>query len=1833
MKTVKLQLLSVCIFVGIFVSMSPSTASAATILWQSANTDIILGKPYAELEFDNPLAGTEMINQYAVKEWRDASYAFGTPPWYDDWSVNDPLGIDGYFNEIWMRQSGHSIWTTTTVASTVVSVHLNGDHNDGVADVLVDGTLVARIDMGSPFAPQTALIIVKGLTPTQHHIQINDVGMGPSGLGTDVATLGAAALERHIKWSQPPKPTETDNLYYGWNEISEYDGEQIVADDWLCDNDDPVTAIYWWGSYKGYNIVHPPMLLPSSFHIAIWTDIPDPTPDDPNTFSHPNEVVWEIECFNFESGFAGWDYDPLTNCLETCYFFEQYLTEAEYFYQRTNPDGTPAIYWISIAAQYPDGSIVDNPWGWKARPRMFNDDAVQIRVPTTPHIGDQYVEGKPIYWPDETQSWDMAFELTSIHVEPTIKWEQPPNPELPGIHCHDTQDAAGNYSSITIADDWQCHGGEVTDLHWYGNYEREMRGSGIDHFHLSIHKPDPASYCLPDMFESWGIDVPFTAVTETDTGLVNLEGSIIYLYEYDLPDPFPQELDNNYWLDITAFAVDPMDPPLWRWQEAQRGTPSILCGAATRTEPPIPGPWQTILWSVDPERYSDMAFAITSIIAPEIYVKWSQPPEPYEPEAYDGWNEYSVYNSTRHIAADDWYCDTADPVTDIHWWGSFIMWPCEEPPEMPESFHIAIWTDVPAGVDQPFSHPGVVIWETVCNNFTYEFAGWDIQPNPLYSPQACFKFEQDLPEEEWFYQKPGGNIYWISIAANYPAGAEPQYPWGWQTRPRNPQSPAPDDAVRIRIPTNPTLGSPYIDGEPIFWPDEENSWDLAFELTTKEIPPKPPVPNLKWSQPPIEIDPGGQPAPYKLYATTFQAPDQLLSVDPTTGAGTLIGNMSTIFPFGLADRGTELYTFDSFDANSIVKIDPATGNTLQKISINPPGITGEGGLAFRSDGLGFLTSAFGAAGQLWSFDIATASSTYIGPVSPSMDGLDFNGSDVLYAIDQGLFTAALPYDLYTIDQTSGATTLVGSTGVTVTGSVAGLTFAPDGTLFAAMNDELYTIDPTTAAATLVGPIGFLGVSGLTALPVATEQTMPVYCGWDQPSYAYTPPGAPALIKAVADDYRCIGSMPVTSVHWWGSYLDWDNSNLPPTLPQSWIITFWSNVPAGAVADFSYPETLLWQTPPIPADRVKVEMVGRDEFPPNPEINPETCFQYYVDLKEDEIFWQNEYLEMTQENIFWISIVAVYPDTAEIEHPWGWKTRPRHWMDDAVTFNIDGEIMPNMTLHPDIIDPIDYQGESYDMAFELDTDPNYVKWEQPFTGIRRWPHYEDEESMATMVTTTEVATKWLQKPDLTDMGVDVDATLDLIEHYPPQLLADDYKCDTTEPITGINIYGSWWHDDLPTLPDGMTDPRNVQFTLSFHQDIPAEDSPTGYSMPGDVEWWRQFDAGDFGVEMLPDEVRESYYMPYTGIYDPLDHWSVWKYSFSVPTSEAFVQRGTTDEPVIYWLDVQAQPLDVLQDPNVRFGWKTSQEHWNDDATFAIGREPYAGDWEELIYPPEHPYGGESIDLAFELTAERVNTEFNIKRLVADDWKCERRTPVTAVVWWGSYIGYEYKPCYDQIMDPPVKPDYFWLAVWTDVPADEDSDVPFSHPNEIIWEYNAYDYDEVLVGFDKHPISTPGTDPLGREPVFRYSVRLPQDERFVQKDVNDIYWLSVVAVYKDPLSISQPWGWTNHPHVFNDDAVAGHLDPAAGVWSWEELLDQVDNSEDMSFMLFTDPDECYTCADYNSDNIINFLDYADFADDWNWSGPPGGYNNSDLNCNGIVDYNDLNIFTLQWLSSCP
>ena len=131
-----------------------------------------------------------------------------------------------------------------------------------------------------------------------------------------------------------------------------------------------------------------------------------------------------------------------------------------------------------------------------------------------------------------------------------------------------------------------------------------------------------------------------------------------------------------------------------------------------------------------------------------------------------------------------------------------------------------------------------------------------------------------------------------------------------------------------------------------------------------------------------------------LLGVTFD--NQLISIDTTTGAGSLIGNLdSEMSAFGLADYNGSVYTFDQ-RADLIRQIDISSGDTLNSFDIGIGDIVGEGSLTFANNGTGYLTTSSDTSGKLYSFDIVTGKSELISDVLGSFDGMDFNNTGMLY---------------------------------------------------------------------------------------------------------------------------------------------------------------------------------------------------------------------------------------------------------------------------------------------------------------------------------------------------------------------------------------------------------------------------------------------------------------------------------------------------------------------------------------------------------------------------------------------------------------------------------------------------------------------------------------------------------------------------------------------------------------------------------------------------------------------------------------------------------------------
>jgi len=218
-----------------------------------------------------------------------------------------------------------------------------------------------------------------------------------------------------------------------------------------------------------------------------------------------------------------------------------------------------------------------------------------------------------------------------------------------------------------------------------------------------------------------------------------------------------------------------------------------------------------------------------------------------------------------------------------------------------------------------------------------------------------------------------------------------------------------------------------------------------------------------------------------------------------------------------------------------------------------------------------------------------------------------------------------------------------------------------------------------------------------------------------------------------------------------------------------------------------------------------------------------------------------------------------------------------------------------------------------------------------------------------------STKWEQLPDTHDTGVDIMACPDFAQSN--RTLADDFVCNTTGPITDVHLWGSWVNDTKGTI---------TKIHLSIHADIPANITP---SHPGELLWQRDFYPGDFTEKLYINNTQyEWWWDPYTNtVYQHGDH-TIWQLDVIIPPKNAFIQNGTAQNPVIYWLDVYVEAT------GGRFGWKTSWQHWNDDAVmYTPGNNP---PWHELCYPIGHPYANQSIDMAFQITTSPHECCFGI-----------------------------------------------------------------------------------------------------------------------------------------------------------------------------------------------------------------------------------------------------------------
>ncbi len=191
-------------------------------------------------------------------------------------------------------------------------------------------------------------------------------------------------------------------------------------------------------------------------------------------------------------------------------------------------------------------------------------------------------------------------------------------------------------------------------------------------------------------------------------------------------------------------------------------------------------------------------------------VKWSQPVD--LEQGYDIGSYWRLGDpAPTTVVADDWRCLDGRPVTDVHWWGSYLTGDTVGL----SGFEISIHADVPADALHP-SHPGDLLYFTILNRQQFQEQFY------FADGETVFQYNADLPVP---FPQQQGQIYWLDIIGL----VDNSTTWGWHTAVR----PGPEnglDAAVMLFDYSPVVGTPsYTQWGALY---DFCHVQMAFELTT-----------------------------------------------------------------------------------------------------------------------------------------------------------------------------------------------------------------------------------------------------------------------------------------------------------------------------------------------------------------------------------------------------------------------------------------------------------------------------------------------------------------------------------------------------------------------------------------------------------------------------------------------------------------------------------------------------------------------------------------------------------------------------------------------------------------------------------------------------------------------------------------------------------------------------------------------------------------------------------------------------------------------------------------
>jgi hypothetical protein len=440
---------------------------------------------------------------------------------------------------------------------------------------------------------------------------------------------------------------------------------------------------------------------------------------------------------------------------------------------------------------------------------------------------------------------------------------------------------------------------------------------------------------------------------------------------------------------------------------------------------------------------------------------------------------------------------------------------------------------------------------------------------------------------------------------------------------------------------------------------------------------------------------------------------------------------------------------------------------------------------------------------------------------------------------------------------------------------------------------------------------------------------------------------------VADDWISDGR-PIHGLTWWGSYIGYESGTPDPDEPPSSIrpssfrFRWYTDIPA-TTNSYSRPGDLI-KVEYQPLDVFTNTLVAgkvNEEYFCTTGLLPLTGIEEYEHEYKYTVVFTNGFWGEKEDNIYWVSIEALYNTNPTNAFPWGWKTTSLEWNfnDAAVLINPTGEVS-EMFFPPPGWDHIlnhPFEGESVNMAFHVNT----------FINPRR-------------------CKKWVQPPDL-ETGENIPSWGYANTNFVVgPLRADDFISDG-RPITDIHWWGSyidWRSTNMGTEANPILPPpgafRPDAFRLSWH----AHDDTN--CTPGPL--LRE-------VTVPIDKAHETFFASVQQVWKPggpFEH----EYQYYVDLLDTEVSGEPWDEVsgVQYWLDIQAVfgPGFVTGEVHNGWGWKIKENPTEIDLCPAAYSPNGGVSWntDSLPFPhpacPQGPTNCPPYDLAFELTTTRLPT---------------------------------------------------------------------------------------------------------------------------------------------------------------------------------------------------------------------------------------------------------------------